>query len=56
MLGEGHLCVETEVEASAPVPVSRDPVAGLDPGARGVGEGAVVVARHCIWGSVCRWM
>jgi hypothetical protein len=46
VLSEGHLCVETEVEASAPVSAARGPVAAPASGFRGVGVGAVVVVRH----------
>jgi hypothetical protein len=55
VLGESHLCVDTEVEASAPVPAARGPAAAPAPGAWSVGEGAVVIARNYIWGSVSRW-
>ncbi len=47
VLGESHLCVENEVEASAPVPAARGPAAKPAPGAWSVGMGVVVVARHC---------
>jgi hypothetical protein len=52
---KGHLCVESEVEASAHVPAARGSAAAPAPGAWCVRKGAVVVARHYIWGSVGRW-
>ena len=54
VLGEGHLCVETEVEASAPVPAARGLVAASALGAWSVDVDAIVIARHCSCGSVGR--
>ena len=54
VLSEGDLCVESEVEASAHVLATRGPAAAPASGAGGVGVGAVVVTRHCFWGSVGR--
>ena len=54
VLSEGDLCIETEVEASAPVSATRGPAGAPASGAWGVGVGAVVVARHCLWGIVGR--
>jgi len=54
VLSEGHLCVETEVEASALVSAARDPAAAPSSGVWGVGVGAVIIARHCFWGRVSR--
>ncbi len=55
MLGEGNLCVETEEEASAPVPAARGHAAASAPGAWSVGVGVIVVARHRSCGSIGRW-
>jgi len=54
VLSEGDLCIETEVEASAPVSATRGPAGAPASGAWGVGVGAVVVARHCFWGHLDR--
>ncbi len=46
VLSECHFCIQTEVEASAPVPAAGVPAAAPAPGAWSVGVGAVVFARH----------
>ena len=55
VLDEGHLCVETKAEATAPASAAKDHAAASAPGACGVGEGAIVATRHCSCGSIVRW-
>ena len=54
VLSEGQLCVDTEIDTSAPVTAARGPAAALASGVFGVGVGAIVIVRHCFWGRVGR--
>ena len=56
VLSESHLCVEAEVEARGPASTPGGPAAASASGAWGVGVGAIVVARHCLWVCVGRLM